>query len=922
MTTPRPEIKLNNLPRSTRIEGSYELMYRNPVDGRAYLAPTSSLPHPSTQPSSWHTGTTPPPNPNVGTGWYNSDADEFRIWDGNRWILIGPEDLAAIRRLIENETTNRGTAIANEATLREEGDDLQVEEVGTRQRYIDVVALQADSNNPLRMIITADIQVPPASGSGPDQALADGEILEFAPRSNSPEPYRTVNLHWREDQTHVSDTVETETEWNRKTAAHASVHNHLWLRVTKRLTSTIGSERRAREVGELYHIPPRSTVANFIADASGGGPATAAPSIRVSPTNIDIFTDLDGDYTLAAENLDVDSLVAAGVNDWAIWFKQEPVHVAPTNWTPASNLIVNFNINTTEETQIALTAQDRIVPVSLVFNKRESGATTYVSQVDYNGFTVGESSGGTPADTRTPQQIADEIDWEISPGDVYRNGIAGKYTLRYGDLSELGSAVFATVGAGLYSTARTQLTLAGGRLEYEIDATNGGAIADNTDVGASSFPTLINLYTAQTGGVAIATIRRGVGLIRGGVSGSGLDQAQVDARVDALVSDWAEADNTDAIPADKLTNALSNKERLGLMSWEVSPDAIPNNTAGAIQRDYIFSITGSDVVEGDAWIEYVIHGERFPRQAWVKSVGIQSLRLTINAAQAGRIAAQLTERHDMVIEVQFFAQASGGSSYGSRSESVGLSVMTPGISEAEAEALIKQDVHDWAEANNASVIPDAKLGGVEDWSLKSSSDLIPEDKLTNAPGSTRLLYESDPTKPEAPVIGHMLIRWHEGAWRLFTYRGRTLTARSAAFGISDFRWTDGVSRVWRGITSNYLTLSGAADGNVVYQDTKGGRTAGLFTRQGGGWSAVAANHAPADWKYYATLAEANADATAGVGRAILIGEDNSSFVVAGVLGVDWVLYEGEFTQLREYKDQAEAEAATVPDYIVQWWPNA
>ena len=165
--------------------------------------------------------------------------------------------------------------VDDEAALRLAGDDLQIEEVGTRQRYIDVVALQATSNNPLRMVISADIQVPPASGSGPDQALAQGEVLEFAPRTNTPEPYRTVNINWRADQTHVSDTVETETQWNAKTSAHANVHNHLWLRVTKRLFSTISGARRAREVGELYHIPPRSTVAEFIVDTTSKEEADA-----------------------------------------------------------------------------------------------------------------------------------------------------------------------------------------------------------------------------------------------------------------------------------------------------------------------------------------------------------------------------------------------------------------------------------------------------------------------------------------------------------------------------------------------------------------------------------------------------------------------------------------------------------------------
>ena len=45
--------------------------------------------------------------------------------------------------------------------------------------------------------------------------------------------------------------------------------------------------------------------------------------------------------------------------------------------------------------------------------------------------------------------------------------------------------------------------------------------------------------------------------LTGGSGGGGLSQGQVDNRVRALVEDWAEEGNTDAIPAGKLTNAPS-----------------------------------------------------------------------------------------------------------------------------------------------------------------------------------------------------------------------------------------------------------------------------------------------------------------------------------------------------------------------------
>ena len=57
----------------------------------------------------------------------------------------------------------------------------------------------------------------------------------------------------------------------------------------------------------------------------------------------------------------------------------------------------------------------------------------------------------------------------------------------------------------------------------------------------------------------------------GGGGGDGLDQAQVDARVRVIVDDWAEAGNTSAIPAGKLTNAPGLTHSTGGLASSTRP---------------------------------------------------------------------------------------------------------------------------------------------------------------------------------------------------------------------------------------------------------------------------------------------------------------------------------------------------------------
>ena len=582
--------------------------------------------------------------------------------------------------------------IGAERQARQAGDDLQIESVGTAQRYIDVVALQAASDSPLRMIITADMQVPTAR-QGVTQDVSEGEILEFAPRSNTPEPYRTVNINWRADQTHVSDTAETEIEWNAKTLAHANVHNNLWLRVTKRLFSTIGVDRRAREIGELYHIPPRSTHARFIVDTTSKEEAEAI----------------------------INTAIQNGVQFWA-----------------------------------------RAAPGNVVDGKQ-----------------------------------------------VYPT--AGAFAPGYDNEEVLG-----TDGAG--------------RLSWV--AKGGSGPTTDPDRLIATGPSLANLFVDKTT--------------------AGLKNWRINFVNPAAIPSAGYWYNTDV---------QGQPSTQGRRAW-----------AGASAIDWTISDTNAEAlsqVPGDSL----------------------EVNLYIYTEAAGRVS-------DFVARRRFTAFSRSAAQGGATAEQAAAIAANTAGRVANTPAI----------AQNAAAI--AALMMV----ANDNKDAIAA--LQAAPPGI-VLVQDDDTKPVAPVPNHLLFRTSD--LRILTYRPKTLVPRATAFGIADFRWTDGAARVWRGLISNYLTLAAAADGDVVFQTTAAGRTAGFFTRQGGGWSPVAANHAPADWKFYADLAAATADTNAP-GRVVLIASGNTAFVVDSVLPEAWVLYEADFPALQEYADQAAAEAATVGANVIQWWP--
>ena len=125
-------------------------------------------------------------------------------------------------------------------------------------------------------------------------------------------------------------------------------------------------------------------------------------AIGVVPKNIDAIADIDGDYILAVNDLNIEYLNSKNVDQYEIWVKEESIHTSTGTWTPVSDFQVPFNVSTTEETGIGLVGTDRIVPIRLVF--RASG--TFVDWVA-TYLTIGD--GGGSGDV-TAEQLKAEAD--------------------------------------------------------------------------------------------------------------------------------------------------------------------------------------------------------------------------------------------------------------------------------------------------------------------------------------------------------------------------------------------------------------------------------------------------------------------------------------------------------------------------------
>lgn len=435
---------------------------------------------------------------------------------------------------------------------------------------------------------------------------------------------------------------------NRIVAMQATSDRPAWIEFTRPVQGIVSANPNADfRVGDYAIMAPRTLLLQPIISAQ-----PYLGKVEVTPRNIKVAADLDGTYQVTLSDLDVKRLIDLGANYIEIWFGSEPVEFV-ANWTPVETDVITVTIDASEETQIGLTNQDNI-RVLAVFRHDAGGGQAYIAEIGTILTIGGEETAGA-------------VNYETSVAQVTGDGDAGdRDTVLRGD-----SQPSLTIGAGLRwrDTDKTILEAIPGRT-MELTPSGASNRVLTLDADYATFDVLLASWgvgelTLDTRDLAAAATKE----YRSGGS----------ARVT-----WNRTARTLTLNEDSFTSAtlftvgagaegLTPRERAGLMSISISPASVPNATAASIARDYILTITGSDVLPEGTWYRIVIHGENFPRAAWVRSPGVQRLRFSINASQAGRIAAQVAALHDMTVEMQLWDAETSGTHFASRVETVGLS---------------------------------------------------------------------------------------------------------------------------------------------------------------------------------------------------------------------------------------------------------
>ena len=227
--------------------------------------------------------------------------------------------------------------------------------------------------------------------------------------------------------------------------------------------------------------------------------ARNALTFSITPDRIDAIADLDGDYTLDWRPT---SYFPSNANEMAIWFGSETVHVVAIN--PSTGPFrINFNVSTSEETQIG--ASGNSVLVRAVLYNRSGGGETYISEVA-ELLEVGPDHEHDISLTQREQ--IELIGIRLRPRTVSRDDVAGTYGIRY---ETPPFNVWADMLIAGQPLPRQALHGANSR-NYTI-SNDLAETLENNDPNARSYNIEIRVYDAATDGNLITTIRESLSVV-------------------------------------------------------------------------------------------------------------------------------------------------------------------------------------------------------------------------------------------------------------------------------------------------------------------------------------------------------------------------------------------------------------------------
>lgn len=189
----------------------------------------------------------------------------------------------------------------------------------------------------------------------------------------------------------------------------------------------------------------------------------------------------------------------------------------------------------------------------------------------------------------------------------------------------------------------------------------------------------------------------------------GLDQAAVDARIQAGVEDWAEAGNTSAIPVGKLTNAPSGVDqtaRDAAAAAQTAADTAGTAATGA-QTTADAAAAAAATAQGDATRAITGTNDNFALIAGKQNQLMPPNTVEAEAGTATTIRGWTAALVRAAINAVVPAWARSGNTDLIPNDK--LPATGGGLNQAQVDARVAAGVQDWAEAGNAELIPISKL---------------------------------------------------------------------------------------------------------------------------------------------------------------------------------------------------------------------
>lgn len=389
----------------------------------------------------WHTGTTPPANPQIGDGWFRTTDDVLLIWDGTQWEEQGGAGD------ITQETFDA------EVKARTSGDDFQAVVTASASSYQSGLNAQRSSAQPLAMLIGQDIS---GSRGGSPYAWKEGDVLTFAPNSDVPERWFNigsghiivvnqpnpvdeltditidgVNYAVRDSNSFQGDHIEPQRIAS-NTALGVAIINHLnsnarrsmLLVMDADVTSTVnhpnlsgGSHTYTYKTGDVVYFVATSGTGQLWFNLPRAIPAYVPPTFSVVQANglpgITSHADLDGDYVAYDSNTGIAQgivvnrvLINISMADGTLLGGTTVHEISP--WTPTTKLGFAFNVSGTEESESRIQASLRDTPGYVRFALRymEDNVQKYVKYFNMPvapGYS--QAGGGAELSDARPQDI-------------------------------------------------------------------------------------------------------------------------------------------------------------------------------------------------------------------------------------------------------------------------------------------------------------------------------------------------------------------------------------------------------------------------------------------------------------------------------------------------------------------------------------